>query len=67
MYGTPVYDLLHWGVELLSEVSITVTSLRARWRLKSPASRLFSQPFIQADQRKYQSSVSLTFVRGIHR
>ena len=32
-------------------------------RLKSPASRLFTQPF----QRKYQSSASLAFVRGIHR
>ena len=40
----------------------------ARWRLKSPASRLFTQPFIQgADQRKHQSSASLAFVRGIHR
>ena len=27
---------------------ITVTSLWARWRLKSPASRLFTQPFIKA-------------------
>ena len=27
---------------------ITVTSEWARWRLKSPASRLFTQPFIQA-------------------
>ena len=27
---------------------ITVTSKLARWRLKSPASRLFTQPFIQA-------------------
>ena len=26
---------------------ITMTSLWARWRLKSPASRLFTQPFIQ--------------------
>ena len=35
---------------------------------KSPASRLFTQPFIQgADQRKHQSSASLAFVRGIHR
>ena len=40
----------------------------ARWRLKSPASRLFSQPFIQgADQRKQQSSAFLAFLRGIHR
>ena len=38
----------------------------ARWRLKSPASRLFTQPFIQgADRRKHQSSASLAFVRGI--
>ena len=38
------------------------------WRLKSPASRLFTQPFIQrADQRKHQSSASLAFVPGIHR
>ena len=47
---------------------ITMTSYRARWRLKSPTSRVFSQPFIQgADQSKHQSSASLAFVRGIHR
>ena len=47
---------------------ITMTSLWAWWRLKSPASRLFTQPFILgADQRKHQSSASLAFVRGIHR
>ena len=35
---------------------------------QSPASRLFTLPFIQgADQRKHQSSASLAFVRGIHR
>ena len=45
-----------------------MTSWWARWCLKSPASRLFAQPFIQgADQRKHQSSASLAFVRGIHR
>ena len=45
-----------------------MTSWWVRWRLKSPASRLFTQPFIQeADQRKHQSSASLAFVRGIHR
>ena len=39
-----------------------------RWRLKSPASPLFTQPFIQgAGQRKHQSSASTAFVRGIHR
>ena len=31
---------------------ITVTSLWARWRLKSPALRLFSQPFIQAQIKR---------------
>ena len=36
-------------------VIITMTSLWARWRLKSP------------DQRKHQSSASLAFVRGIYR
>ena len=47
---------------------ITMTSQWARWRLKSPASRLFTQTFIQgADQRKHQSSASLAFVREILR
>ena len=40
----------------------TVTSWWARWRLKSPASPLFTQAF-----RKHQSSASLAFVWGIHR
>ena len=45
-----------------------MTSYWARWRIKSPAARLFTQPFIQgAGQRKHQSSASLAFVRGIHR
>ena len=35
---------------------------------QSPASRLFTQPFVQgANQRKHQSSALLAFVRGIHR
>ena len=39
-----------------------------RWGLKSPASPLFTQPFIQAQiKERHQSSVSLAFVRGIHR
>ena len=46
---------------------ITVTSKWARWRLKSPASRLFTQSFTGVNQRKHQSSASLAFVRGIHR
>ena len=47
---------------------ITVTSYWARWRLKSPASPLLTQPFMQAQiKEKNQSSVSLAFVRVIHR
>ena len=46
---------------------ITVTSSWVWWRLESPASRLFTQLFIQAQIKEFQSSVSLAFVRGIHR
>ena len=49
------------------EIIITMTSKWARWRLKSPASRLFIQPYNQAHIKKHQSSASLAFVRGIHR
>ena len=44
---------------------ITMTSQWARLRLKSPASRLFTQPFIQTQIK--ESSASLASVRGIHR
>ena len=40
---------------IFHSASITLTSYCMRWRLKSPAVRLFTQPFI------------LAFVRGIHR
>ena len=57
--GTISYRICIW---------ITMTSHWARWRLKSPASRLFAQPFIQAQiNKKHQSSASLAFVWGIHR
>ena len=47
---------------------IMVTSYWARWRLKSLALPLFTQPFIQGQiKRKHQSSGSQAFVRGIHR
>ena len=36
-------------------------------RLKSPASRLFIQPFVQAQVKKYRSSALLDIVVGIHR
>ena len=44
----PFYEdiLNHFWAQILHTV-ITVTSLWGRWRLKSPASRLFTQPFIQ--------------------
>ena len=52
----------------LTGSSITLTSLWPRWRLKSPASRLFTQPFIQTQiKKKHRSSASLAFVWGIHR
>ena len=39
-----------------------------RWRLKSPASRLFAQPFVQSQKtKKHQSFASMAFVRVIHR
>ena len=48
---------------------ITITSQWPRWRLESPASRLFiySTVYSGADQRKHQGSTSLAFVWGIHR
>ena len=57
------------------KVFITLTSQWARWRLKSPASGLSTQLFIQVQiiKQKHQSSASLAFVRywpfvrGIHR
>ena len=54
-------------IEVQLQYCVTVMSQWVWWHLKSPASRLFTQPFIQqADQRKHESSVSLAFVRGIH-
>ena len=43
-----------------------MTSWWARWRLRSPASHLFTRPF-KLVQRNHQSSASLAFVRGSHR
>ena len=43
-----------------------MTSYWVRWRLKPPASRLFTQPFIQgADERNIKAS--LAFASGIYR
>ena len=50
-----VVILSTYGIHVMK--IITVTLYWARWRLKSPAPRLFTQPFYSdADQRKYQSS-----------
>ena len=49
-------------------VHITVILSWVWWRLKSPASRLFTWTVcLGANQRKHQSSASLAFMRGIHR
>ena len=45
---------------------ITVTSQWVGWHLKSPASRLFTQPFIQT-QFKTQFKEDIKAPRGIHR
>ena len=47
---------------------ITVTSHWARWRLKSPASRWFTQPFFQAQiKENIKAPRHWPSVRGIHR
>ena len=43
---------------------ITVTSLWARWRLKSPASRLFARPFVQAQIKENTKSPRHWPLRG---
>ena len=44
-----------------------MTSQLVGWRIKSPASVVYSTVYPGADQRKHQSPASLAFVRGIHR
>ena len=45
---------MHWNWSQPSQLvsNITVTPWWSRWRLKSPASRLFTQPFIQRGSKK---------------
>ena len=45
IYEAQRRGLCNWGI--VPEVFITMTSQWAWWRLRSPASRLFTQPFIQ--------------------
>ena len=47
-YGRLVYQVTKLCELHLAELLITVTSSWWRWRLKSPASSLFTEPFIQA-------------------
>ena len=66
-YNKAPYLIMKWAPGPRLNI-ITMASQWARWHLKSPASRLFTQPFIQgADQRKHQRFASLAFVRGNHR
>ena len=46
LVGTSVF-LRHVPMDHLNTNVITVTQQWARWRLKSPTSRLFAQPFVQ--------------------
>ena len=45
---THIFNVISLTPEQSYDHPITITSKWARWRLKSPASRLFTQPFIQA-------------------
>ena len=66
-YGNKSFDDIGKCAHILvrSQGSITVTSWWARC-LKSPASIVYPTVYSWADQRKYQSSASQSFVRGIH-
>ena len=56
-----------WYCFRLNEMIITVTSYWARWRLKSPASRLLTKPFIQAQiKENTKAPRHWPLVRGIH-
>ena len=66
--GTSNIDRYQTNQSTTTRKPITMTSWWVRWRLKSPAATLFTQPFIQAQiKKKFKSSASLAFVRGIHR
>ena len=51
LFVISIYKLLFYG-EFSMECIIAVTSKWARWRLKSSALRLFTQPFIQAQVKE---------------
>ena len=57
-----------WGLWSMAQWQIPYNEITMGvMALKSPASRLFAQPFIEAQSKKHQSSASLAFGRGIHR
>ena len=53
-------------VDLAWTTTITMTSPWAPWRIKSPASRLFAQPCVQA-HKEYIKAPCEAFVRGLYR
>ena len=66
--GYPILQHPPWSDSYITHTCRQTLQWRHNERLKSPASRLFTQPFIQSTyQREHQSSASLAFVRGIHR
>ena len=58
-------DSIHYSP--YSACIIIMTSKWARWRLKSPASRLFTQPFIQTQIKENIKLLRHWPLRGIHR
>ena len=71
MYHSPrrqhCWTLFDWS-NCIWVFFITVPSQRARWRLKSPASRLFTQPFVQTQIKEtIKAPRHWPFVWGIHR
>ena len=69
-YGvTEPHQLRKWinSTWILHLMCDRVIPLRwVRWHLKSPASWLFTTIYSGTFERKYQSSTSMVFVRGIH-
>ena len=47
-----IRDILHVLLDEMDFLHITMTSHWARWRLKSPASQLFTQAFIQTQMKE---------------
>ena len=50
---SPVINSISYRGQAKNTTIITMTSWWVQWRLKSPVSRLFTQPFIQAQIKEY--------------